>query len=275
MKDHFSHSQINMFKRCPRQYRYRYIEGKKYPPKWSLVAGKTGHRVLEFNNIIKKDTGEDVSRNDIVEFYSFAYDEEIGKYEKINMEGLKKKEAKKVMLSPIEQYFKESSYKGWIPSEVEKEYNITFTHSGKKDSILGYIDVEYQDKNIIQDYKFTRRSPNINTLYNSTQLDMYALMYFTEHNKLPMTEFEYLIATKTPKVKNFPIAKVRKQLDRFYDDLSEVIKAINISIQTDNWIRNSSGYYCSPTGCGYWDICRPGEKKLFFDLQKKMKGEKK
>ena len=48
-KAHYSPSQINMFLRCPAQWKFRYVDRIIAPPKSSLVQGKAYHKALETN----------------------------------------------------------------------------------------------------------------------------------------------------------------------------------------------------------------------------------
>ncbi len=47
--NHISATQLNMYLRCPAQYKFRYVDGIILPPKSALTKGKAVHRGQEFN----------------------------------------------------------------------------------------------------------------------------------------------------------------------------------------------------------------------------------
>jgi hypothetical protein len=47
--EHLSASSIGMFRRCPEQFRHRYILGEKERPGEALLIGSAFHTGLEFN----------------------------------------------------------------------------------------------------------------------------------------------------------------------------------------------------------------------------------
>lgn len=74
---HFSYSQLNMFNRCPQQYKYRYIDGIKTPPGLPMASGKAIHEAFEFNSKYKMRTEEDMPLSDILDAASTAHDREM------------------------------------------------------------------------------------------------------------------------------------------------------------------------------------------------------
>lgn len=56
---HISFSQLNMFRRCGKQYEFRYIHGVKEPPALKPSAGKAGHAGIEAHYRNKIETGVD------------------------------------------------------------------------------------------------------------------------------------------------------------------------------------------------------------------------
>jgi hypothetical protein len=72
---HLSNSQVEMYIRCPRQYYYRYIEGLKEAPGFSLAQGLSGHAALELNNLTKIKSGEDLPTKEVIERMSDEWTE--------------------------------------------------------------------------------------------------------------------------------------------------------------------------------------------------------
>ncbi len=69
-KGRLSPSQIEMYLRCPRQYEFRYVEGKSSPPAVALIEGGAHHKALEANNLQKIKKGTDMKPKAI--FSAFA-----------------------------------------------------------------------------------------------------------------------------------------------------------------------------------------------------------
>jgi CRISPR/Cas system-associated exonuclease Cas4 (RecB family) len=67
--EHFSPTSIAMFKRCPEQFRQRYVLGRKERPGEALVIGTAVHRVAERNFEQKIESREDIPLLSLIEFY--------------------------------------------------------------------------------------------------------------------------------------------------------------------------------------------------------------
>jgi hypothetical protein len=66
---HLSASSIGMFRRCPEQFRHRYILGEKERPGESLVVGSLFHSTLEFNYKQKIESHEDLPLDELVQYH--------------------------------------------------------------------------------------------------------------------------------------------------------------------------------------------------------------
>ena len=67
---YLSHSQVDMYLRCPAQYEKRYILGHKEAPAWAMTEGSSGHSALEMNNLHKIETGADLPPHEVIEKYA-------------------------------------------------------------------------------------------------------------------------------------------------------------------------------------------------------------
>ena len=262
-----------MYKRCPRQYYYRYVEDRIIPPKWIMPVGKAGHKAMEFNNKNKMKTGIDSKKTDVVEVFAEEWKKEKENYEKIIYGEVKEKDIVSLMQKPINEYFIQGTFIDNIPTAVEKQFAIRFNTIDI--DVVGYIDVIFDNK-LINDYKFSQKSPAIQKIFSAEQLKMYAASYIIETNKNPKkVGFTYLISTKVPQIKIYEINYTSKFMSTFHEDLKEVLIAISDSMKSGVFIRNSSSWMCNPNDCGYWDICKPGQKKLYYELTSKYGPKKK
>src|SRR5262245_53358202 len=66
---HLSATSIGMFRRCPEQFRHRYLLGEKERPGEALVIGSMFHSTLEHNYRQKIESHEDLPLAELVEFH--------------------------------------------------------------------------------------------------------------------------------------------------------------------------------------------------------------
>lgn len=74
-KRFLSATQISMFLRCPKQWEFRYVEGRKNPPSGAMVQSKAWHRTVEQNYTQKIESEKDLPLSHMQEFFASAYDE--------------------------------------------------------------------------------------------------------------------------------------------------------------------------------------------------------
>jgi CRISPR/Cas system-associated exonuclease Cas4 (RecB family) len=190
-----SPSSINTYKQCPRKYYYQYIERLPSLPSIHLIRGNIVHSALEdFFEIDFNKLGE-------VKDYKSFLKTFIGALLLKHWQ-LKHHELDSLRL-PEEQllhYYKESEdmLKAWVSDFVADIDDSDFVSGFKskiplreqkfvseKHNVMGFIDaIESKDDKIrLIDYK-TSNKPQITDAYR-LQLNIYALLYFEKHNKLP------------------------------------------------------------------------------------------
>jgi hypothetical protein len=69
---HLSATSIAMFRRCPEQFRHRYIKGEKERPGEGLVIGSMFHEALEFNYSQKIESHEDRPVTEVIQYLQDA-----------------------------------------------------------------------------------------------------------------------------------------------------------------------------------------------------------
>ncbi len=261
--EYVSYSRLNMFKRCAKQYYYRYPMGLIIPPKWVMTGGKVGHSVLEYNNLQKMVTGKDISTKESSEYFVNEWDKALEEEEVVFGKD-KPLDARDKVRKTLDNYIENNPDKEDIPVEVEQEFNIKVNDIPVK----GFIDVTFKDK--LKDYKFSGRSPSAIDLHNNSQISLYAVQHQLDKGFLPQLYFDYMIFTKTPKKEIIMIQRTPEMLERAMDDLTETTKLLEISYQTGLFPRNSNGWHCGPEYCGYWDKCKPGETKVYHQLSSQL-----
>ncbi len=76
-KPHLSATQLEMYWRCPEQYRRRYIEHEVVPPGISALTGRAIHRGAETNFRQKIESHADLPAKDIVEAAVAGFDVDV------------------------------------------------------------------------------------------------------------------------------------------------------------------------------------------------------
>lgn len=77
MIDHLSHSSIQTYLTCPKQWSARYLDGKYSPVGVALVKGSAVDRAAEYNWMQKRDTLEDIGIEDACDVAEGAFREKI------------------------------------------------------------------------------------------------------------------------------------------------------------------------------------------------------
>ncbi|MEK7065638.1 MAG: PD-(D/E)XK nuclease family protein, partial [Patescibacteria group bacterium] len=165
--DYLSYSQLDTFKTCPLQYKYRYILRIPVPPSAALTFGDSMHRAMRaFYELVQqghKPTKDTLLRLLDDHWVSLGYGQR--SYEE------KMKSHGKELLS---EYYEKGFEKGKIPKNVEQPFRIKITPSLKLGGKIDRVD-ELPDGTIeIIDYK-TGQAPKNRDPREDLQLTAYAL----------------------------------------------------------------------------------------------------
>ena len=72
--NHLSHTQIELFLRCPAQWMFRYIEKRKQPPSGPLAFGITFDDAMNVNYEQKIKTDEDLTTDAVKDAFCTEFD---------------------------------------------------------------------------------------------------------------------------------------------------------------------------------------------------------
>lgn len=201
----FSYSKMEVFKNCPLQYRYKYIE-KKYSQDTSIALelGSLCHYVLEQKGkmIVSGETVDYEKLNDIL-MNGVTETDEKTKEELLGVNQLKRKyfevwhEADNASGASYDEKIKlfdkvlhdEMEETDWKPTYFEKPFEFVW---GNKVILKGFIDrIDTKDGQYrIVDYKTSKKVYEQSKLATSLQFGVYALAILNEFGVLP-TESEY------------------------------------------------------------------------------------
>jgi hypothetical protein len=280
-KKTLSHSQIDMYMRCPRQYEFRYIKDIKKPPRGALALGTSTHAALEFTHHHIVDHGVPASTEQLLDAYSTKWDEAI---QEIPEEMWKQDEEDpgqvkdsgitlvKLYNAKHAQFVRphvETLPDGRTIRGIEKEFN---TSVGDV-PVTGYIDLidtndptavmtreEYallqskgQDipvllRTALADVKTKSKSMTQSDVDGSLQLTMYSYV-----EKVPNVRFDQLLKQKNPQFKQLKATRTEQDYRWLIEVVTSVARAISAGIFPPC---NPSGWTCSAKWCGYYNECR-------------------
>jgi len=244
---HLSVTKINMFLRCPKQYYFRYIEGKKIPPAGAIVKGIVTHKAIEENYKYKMNNFEDLPVNDVLDIAAQAFTDYVTNNEvdwqdeppnKVKDDSIKLTKLYRLQVAPEV-----------MPVTVEAQVELPINDEYY---LLGFIDLVDHNRNI-RDTKTTSRTPSVNSIENSIQLIAYSKAYRKLFNSTEnQIILDYLVSTKDPKYVNF----TRKIDDSEFEFFDDIVNNVITAIKAGAFPPNPNNFMCSPEGCGYYKLCR-------------------
>lgn len=180
-RPHISVSQVQMYLRCSYQYRLRYLDGLKEPPKLALATGKAGHAALEYNTKHKIKTGSDLDLATFLDVGSDLYDAHVAEIESSDLNDDDLGAEKDATLATL-KVFRTKVAPAIRPAASEWEFNLDLstTETEKPLRIInGKIDLIQLDASTptptlrIDDYKFTSKARSQQEADISIQLSTY------------------------------------------------------------------------------------------------------
>lgn len=248
-KKHLSATQLSMFLRCPKQYEFRYVEGRKIPPSGAMVQSKAWHRAVEQNYRQKITTEKDLPLGDMQEFFAAQYEEALQSEEiafefgenpgRLKDQGVAITEAHHKVIAPTVR-----------PQLVEQEFRISLGDDFPYD-LLGYWDVVDAD-GVVADNKAYRRAPTQEDIDKDIQLGIYSLGYRVSTGKIEKgLRLDVVVKNKEPKAVQLHTSRTNEDCRFLLGLIEQVAKAMQSGI----FYPNPNGWHCSPERCGYWSRC--------------------
>ena len=246
---HLSYTQLNMYLRCPRQYEYRYIEKKIYPPKARLCQGRAFHSTQEDGFSKKLGYKKGYKTSDLKILFAEFFDDEVRKQDPIFEEDDTHGKLLDQGVSAVGVYGREKACRIW-PKQVEMPFEITFSNTAL--TFKGRIDlIDVRDRLI--DMKLRRRRYSEKDIMTDLQMTSYFVGFREIFSYDPsFLGFDVTLLQKEVKFERVPVARDSRNVRNFLDTVAGISRAIQSGI----FYPNTTGYLCSPDWCGYWDICQ-------------------
>jgi CRISPR/Cas system-associated exonuclease Cas4 (RecB family) len=241
---YISYSQINMYKRCPMQYKFRYINGIKKPPKSFLIVGQSLHAGLTEGFLTKINQTDDTRKimniivdKAIAELENLVSSQEIEYEEDDNKNKMKDDTAKMG-----KKYYLEVGKK-LKPVEVKKQFEVSFENTDWK--LKGEIDIVERD---LIDWKTGKQKMQDEYILFDEQLKLYKLV-------VPKRTVIHQIVrykVKEPEIFIFYNNPSEKEIQEVLKNCAVIVQLI----RTGYFFKRNDVRYCS--WCGYKDICQGG-----------------
>jgi hypothetical protein len=254
-KPHISHSQLDMYWRCPEQYRRRYMEKEVIPPGIAMLQGTGIHRAAEANFKQKIESREDLPATDIIELAAVAFDtEKSGGYmltdEEASAGAAKILGAAKDQLIQLASVHAAEQAPDYQPVVVEHVTRIVFPNATH--DLVAVTDLR-DDKGRVTDLKTAARKKPQSDADSSMQLTIYAAAYRLELGEMPAeVRLDSLIKTKTP-------GRQVLRSTRTTADFQAMINRVNVTLDAINKgsfpPASPGSWNCSPRWCGFWATC--------------------
>lgn len=245
-----SASQAGAYKRCPKAWHYRYVEGRKMAPAWA-IRGRGVHKGLEHNYRQKIETRADLKVDDVLDAFRSdvertfqSTDEEIVLFPgesraRIVDDGAAGLTEYHATLAPTIQ-----------PVMVEERVSVPLPWG---DSLLGVLDL-VDESLTIRDAKFPTDPMRPEELVYESQPPLYAYAYREAAGEWPAgVSFDVVSLGRGkaphPKAASIPIHVTPERVTAELRDL----QTISAAIKRGDVYRRPSAFNCNR--CGYRPLC--------------------
>ena len=256
-RGYLSVSQINTFRRCPRQYYFRYIKDLIRAPSATLVEGHAVHQSVAIGHLEALKHGK-VPLDVMLDAHNDTWKKEA---RDIDWKNEINDESEEIILQRGRRFL-EQYRTGYIPHLHPKvdqkgpfiERRFWVTVGDAKIPVLGYIDLvaknerpEGSKEEEVIDHKVVGRSKSQSDVDGDFQLTVYS-----HATKIPRVRFQCFVRTKEPKIKSVAAIRTPHEWEWTKMAVQEVAKCISAGI----FPPGNDGWHCTPKWCGFWDLCK-------------------
>ena len=239
--DHISHSQLDMWRRCPRSWEFRYVRGIRSPASGPLILGGAYHKALEINFMQKIGTGKDLPTSECIEIYHDEWGTRVSEEDDIDWGHISPNAYEEQGAGLVEEYMETTAF-AVHPLEVEKTYwtdidGVRFTYR-----------MDMRDVNkIVIDHKTAAKAYTQDRIDKDMQATAGAFVIGSSivyHNHVA-------VKTRVPHIQIMKTYRLQADIDWWLEMTRLDIMQMKSGVappRIDHWL-------CSGKYCGYWDKC--------------------
>ena len=257
-RGYISPSQFNMFRRCPKQWYYRYVVGLVQPPNVAMTRGSAIHKGVEVTHKKTIETGTPASIEEGVTAVEELFEKDSEQIE--DWEETSKGAAKDSSIRGFKVYYRDA-VPLIHPVKAEHPFAIkvgSVPVFGKIDLVDRVIDTEMSLENdpenprkveVVSDLKTAEKTWTDQKLRYEPQLTFYAIAEDTHRVRVDM-----LLDQKKGLVYK-PLRTTRDTVDKrtLVEDVEEVVDQIKAGFFPRC---DPTSWTCTPRFCGYFKKCR-------------------
>lgn len=255
-----SHSSLSTLRKCPEQWRRKYIERERTPASGSMIAGSAAGAAADHVDLHYIEHGEFPESQEALDVFDSEWAERADREEVDDWTDMGAGALKDATADALTSYIDLILTELPKPIAIEREARLTYEGIG----FVAYLDREQEDGSIA-DRKLKGKPMSQADADNSEQPTRYMAVRRAEAEaglELEPTGFEFhtMVRQKTKRyAKVIQTERTPEQLDEFLHGLYRAAEEIDFRTQTGNWSYAAEGaWWCSQKWCGFWDSCPGG-----------------
>jgi len=241
---------------CAEKYRRRYANEEFRSPCARMIRGSGVHGGAAHNFRQKKDSHQDLKKQDIVDKAVAVFDE-IYENEGCTLAPEEKSRGKGIVIGEerdrvwrLSELQADDLAPTIQPVAVEQTIIADFPSLGFK--VRGTLDLK-DSRNVIQDLKSSTKKRPAADVHKDFQLTTYAALDFTLTKKMPAgLKLNVLVDKKRPELQILETARDMQDFETWFRTIKAVDAAIRAGIFPPT---NKHNWWCSPKWCEYWADC--------------------
>jgi len=244
---HVSH--VDMYQRCPLQFKFRYLEGLKRPPGAALTLGSSVDAAVTHNLSQKIKTKIDLPLNEVLD----AFETEWNKLKddtdfNDSTEGTEKDIG--VRLTKLHHLQAAPKIN---PKLVQWHFQLD---SGRNYEVGGTTDLIEEDDSV-EDTKTSRKAYDYDAIQNKLQPALYTWAYEKVFKRLAR-RFRYRVLIKPQKIVSEKVQVLEEQVSTHQQEwFFKIADAVLASVKSGNFVPAPPDHWCcQPRFCGYYFQCR-------------------
>lgn len=256
-KSYFSHSQFGMYKRCARQFEYRYVMGIRQAPGIAMTQGSAIHVGAEKTHKHTLEHGQPLPLAEAVAAVADTFDRLQESIE--DWEDNKPGNVKDLTLHHFRVYYTQATPLIKHPKAVE----LPFAKMVGTVPVVGFIDLVDEVlipdvlpekegplvSEVVTDLKFTGKKWAESKLHKETQLTLYAHV-----TGIPRVRIDFLLDQKSgTRYVQERSTRTPQDARNYIEDLEEAVDLIKKGAFPRC---DPTEWCCTPKFCGYYERCR-------------------